>query len=284
VDLGRHIEVLWRHRIVVVTGTLLGIMLALLASFHIVWSGSGPTLVARGTEQWSAASRVLVTQTGFPWGRVTLPGAVPGDPNAAAGSTDSSASSDALKFADPSRFSSLAALYAVLSYSDEVAARIPEHPVPGQITAVPLDLNGSGSQFLPIVEITATAAGNEASKTLNKHTIEALRGLLVEEQDKNDIPRDSRIQLNTITFPTEATLLQGRSHTGSILAFMLCILGTIALAHLLESLRMRRSDDGDPTAGEVVSFNTQLFDVREPAEPVHSGSEKRTAPARSSSS
>jgi hypothetical protein len=236
VQLERHLLVLWRFRAVVVGGLVFGMLLAILASYQVGWKDGSvlPSLTARGAEEWSAGSRVLVTQVGFPEGRVTLPGAdatTTGTPQ----QTEDPDNESGIKFADPARFASLAALYASYVRSDLVRSRIAEKPEPEQIQAIPLDLNGSGDAFLPIVEITTTAETPSAASTLNRHTIRALRGFLSEEQARANTPRDSRIRLDTLNDPRTA-LVSGRSYTGSILAFMLCVIAAIALAHVLESI------------------------------------------------
>lgn len=233
-QLERHLLVLWRFRGVVAGGVLLGILLAVLAAYQVSWKDGSivPSLAARGEEQWSAGSRVLVTQEGFPEGRVTLPGAVPGEESQPA---PDDTKRGGIKYADPARFATLSALYAVIARSDQVRARLREKVDPEQIQAVPLDLTGSGDQFLPIVEITTTAVTETGARRLNRETVRALRGLLTQEQAENRIPKDSRVQLTTLNDP-RTQLVSGRAFTGSILAFILCVLAAIALAHVLESL------------------------------------------------
>ncbi|MGH2917307.1 MAG: hypothetical protein ACRDLS_01715 [Solirubrobacteraceae bacterium] len=214
-------------------------MLAILASYQVNL-GAGPMLAARGTEEWTSTSRLLITQPGFPEGRTTLPntqGLTPTSPQ-----QQQQRGNGGIEYADPSRFSALAALYAVISYSDQVRNRVPEKTKPGQIQAVPLDLNGSGQAFLPIVEITTKAETEDAARTLNVHTIDALRGLLVEQQSQAKIPDTSRVRAETLNAPDRAVLTSGRSHAASILALMLSFIASLALAHILEAIRLRRRD------------------------------------------
>src|SRR4051812_14874616 len=102
-NLARHAAVLWRFRAITAAGIGIGILLAILASYRVSFDG-GPGLTPRGEETWSATSTLLVTQPGFPEGRVTLPekqldsgtsstGEPAVDPNAKP--------SDQIQFADP---------------------------------------------------------------------------------------------------------------------------------------------------------------------------------------
>lgn len=248
-DLQTHLAVIWRFRHVVLGGLALGIVLAVLASYEVSFSG-GVSVVPRGTEEWTSTSRLLITQPGFPEGRTTLPGAP-----VAGQSQQQTSRGNGIEYADPSRFSTLAALYAVLSYSDQVRNRVPEKTKPGQISALPLDLNGSGQQFLPIVEIATKADSGRAARRLNMHTIDALRGLLVEQQERARIPAASRVRAETLNVPGRAVLTSGRSHVASILAFLLCLVGAIALAHILERVSINRSRaGGDPSHAKVESL------------------------------
>src|SRR4051794_7841540 len=101
-DLSRHAAVLWRFRTVTACGLLLGVVLAVLASYRPVWA-SGPDLVPRGRETWTAQSSLLVTQEGFPEGRVVLPESRPGSDRPAQ-PTSSAGATGRVEFADPSRF------------------------------------------------------------------------------------------------------------------------------------------------------------------------------------
>ncbi len=225
-NLERHLAVIWRHKVIVVTGILLGSVLAFLAAFSV--SSGKPE--RRGVETWSSESSLLVTQRGFPWGRVTLPGEADVD-----GSKQ--------QFGDPNRFSTLAMLYSVISYSDEVREGLPERPKRDQIQAVPLDATGNGAVYLPIVRLTTTAETAAGAQSLNEHTLAGLRNLLTTQQRRNGIAPDERIQLNVLNAPSEPILVSGRSMTAPLLAFLLCVLGAIAFAHIVESLqRIRRGN------------------------------------------
>jgi hypothetical protein len=226
-NLERHIRVLWRFRRVLLLGAVLGLVVAFLATYHV------PSLERRGTEQWSAASDIFVTQSGFPWGRVTLAGQ-PGAPLA-----DTDAQESATPFADPGRFSELAFLYSNLVLSDVVRNTIPGRPAPGMIRAEVLDATGGGHSFLPIIKIITLGSTAEDAVTLNKNTIQGLENYLQKEQRESGTPSNQRVQLSMLNAPKDAVLISGPSYNLAVFAFFLCLIGSVAVAHVLENLRPR---------------------------------------------
>jgi hypothetical protein len=221
-DLAQHAAVLWRFRAVIAAGLVLGTMLAILAAYQL------PSLNPRGAETWTSESSLLITQAGAPEFR-TLAGAPPVD------GTGTAASPDAYEFADPNRLSLLASLYAQLARSDQVRRLLPEDPKPAQIEAIALE--GNASTQLPLINLTTTAESGPAARALNRHTVEALQQVVTTEQSRNEIPAGQRIRIEQINAPAAPVKTAGRSHTASILAFLLCLLGSVALAHLLAALR-----------------------------------------------
>ena len=233
-NLARHAAVLWRFRRITAAGLLLGIFLAVYASYNITPSGLKP----RGMSTYTSQSQLLVTQPGFPEGRSVLPAS----PVLGTGTEEQEVDPDRLEFADPNRFLALADLYTKLIVSDEVLSRIPEQPSPAQITASPLP-GVSGAPILPIIQLDTIAESPEAAQTLNANTAKALEGLLEERQERNEIRPAQSVQITTLKAPSVGLLATGPSHTASILALLLCIIGTIAVTHLLENLRNRRETD-----------------------------------------
>jgi hypothetical protein len=242
-NLERHLAVIWRHKGIVIAGVVLGAVLAFLAAFSV----SAGSIERRGTETWSSESSVLVTQRGFPWGRVTLPG-------------EAEVGGSKQQFGDPNRFSTLAMLYSVISYSDEVRESLPERPERDQIQAAPLDATGNGAVYLPIVRVTTTADSAAGARSLNEHTLDGLRNLLTTQQRRNGIPPDERIRLNVLNAPSTPVLVSGYSMTAPLLAFLLCVLGAIAFAHIAESLaRVRRR----PFEDESVDSRDEAYGAQE---------------------
>jgi hypothetical protein len=225
VDLSRHLAVLWRYRVVTAIGLGLAIVLGVLAAY----TPSSGGLEKRGASTYSSTSRLLVTQAGFPEGRVVLPTPPPGE----------ELKPDKVGFADPARFMALADLYTKLILSDEVRRQIPERPTAAQVDAEPI-ASVSGSPILPIIELTTHSSSQAAARQLNLHTVAALRSLLKQRQASNGIPVGERVQIGILNAPSRGFLTGSPSHTASILAFLLCLIGTVAVTHLLEAIRLRR--------------------------------------------
>lgn len=236
-NLARHVAVLLKHRFLAAGGICLAGVLAFLAAYQV------PSLERRGSETWSSASNILVTQPGFPEGRVTLPdqAATPGATLPPTGSDDVP-SGNSQRFADPQRLASLALLYADIAASEQVRKRVPGAG-PGQIQAGAVDATGNGTTFLPIIGVETQAASPEEARRLNVETFAAFEQLLRSRQKANDIPLTERIRLTVLDPPSRATLVAGRSLTPSMLAFVLCCLATLALIHILEGLSLRRYPD-----------------------------------------
>jgi hypothetical protein len=248
VNLEKHLRVIWRQKVIIAVGIILGCALAFMAAYKVGPKG----LERRGTEQWSSESRVLVTQTGFPWGRVTLPSTAAGaavDPTATTGKdqkTGTTAPDSRIQFADPSRFSNLALLFAQISESDQVRRLLPGPPAPGTVIARPLDATGSGDSFLPILSVTTMGKTAGAAIDLNKLAVSALRHLLVTQQNKWNVAANDRVLIQTLNEPGAPMLVQSRSMAPALLAFLLAVFGAVALAHIVEGLRRSRNAPAEP--------------------------------------
>jgi hypothetical protein len=249
-NLATHAAVLWRFRAVTITGLVLGIVLAVLAAYQVGWDG-GPKLTPRGSETWTSESSLLVTQEGFPEGRVILPetpppGTVPTTPVPQADS-----SGKKLEFADPLRFSFLAQLYAQLAVSDRVLDEVPDNPDRDQIEAISVE--GPAATQLPVIQLTTTAASAEEAKELNTNLVKALQSVLASDQERAGIRSDQRTRVELLSAPAAPVMTAGRTHTGSILALLLCLLGAVAVAHLLAALRDRRDSGwGEADSGTAL--------------------------------
>ena len=245
-DLRRHIQVLWRFRAIVAGGVVLGIVMAILASFSVSFSG-GPKLEWRSDQTYGSVSTLFVTQTGFPWGRVTLPepALVPGADPAVQPDPETMDEKTRREYAAPERFSDLAVVYSYLARSDQVRALIRPQTAPDQIVITPVQ-NPSTGAGLPLLLIETHAKSQEMAVKVNEASIEALRQYLREQQDEAEIPDGARVRIQVLNPPMPAGVTEGRTYMGSVIALILAVAGAIALAYLLENLRASR--DQTPNA------------------------------------
>jgi hypothetical protein len=232
-ELRRHLDVLWRYRVIVVAGIVVGFLLAAAALFRLT-EGS---LDYRQKPVYSSTSTVYVTQPGFPEGRILAE--VPGD-------TESGASSESPKqtdtsgefFADPSRFSSLALLYSYLLSSDELKSRMGPLPRDSEILAEPVvDGTGSRATTLPLIAVTVLASDRGEAVRLNKTAIKTLRAYIAEKQQTNNVLTEDRVQLEVLSPPGTPEVAESRSYTGAIVLFVLATMLAVGLAYVLENLR-----------------------------------------------
>lgn len=252
-NLARHASVLWRFRRVTAAGVVIGLILAFLAYYDV--SAGKP----RGTETWSAVSQILVTQPGSPEFRVTLP---PQPVTVAPTTEDSQTSGDDSKttqgpeFADPGRLAALADLYSKFLTSDLVLRRVPEHPPVAAINASPF-ASSQGGQVLPVIQLTTMAPTADLAASINMHTYKALVDLSKERADKDKF---ERVRLELLVAPS-VSLMDKPKPTASVLIFMLVMLGTVAVTHLLEALRNRRQAQSLDAIVDWDAPTSSLIDV-----------------------
>jgi hypothetical protein len=251
-NLARHASVLWRFRRVTAVGVVIGLILAFLAYYDV---GAGKP---RGTETWSAVSQILVTQPGSPEFRVTLPpqpvGVAPTDDSQT--SEDTSKTTQAPEFADPGRLAALGDLYSKFLTSDLVLRRVPEHPPVSAINASPF-ASAQGGQVLPVIQLTTMAPTPELARSTNVHTYKALVDLIEERADKDKF---ERVRLELLVAPA-VSLMDKPKPTGAVLIFMLVMLGTVAVTHLLEALRNRRQAQSLDAIVDWDAPTSSLIDV-----------------------
>lgn len=265
-DLRRHIQVLWRFKAIVAGGLVLGVIMALLASFSISFSG-GPKLEWRSDQTYSSVSTLFVTQQGFPWGRVTLPepALVPGVDPTTQPETETMDEKTRREYAAPERFSDLAVVYSYLARSDEVQALIRPEPTPDQIVITPVQ-NPSTGAGLPLLLVETHANDQRLAQRINDASIGALRSYLREQQDAADIPDSARVKIQVLNPPTAAGVTEGRTYMGSVIALILAVAGAIALAYLLENLRVSRDRARHPWVGPGLAPNGNGHGAVDPAD------------------
>ena len=167
--------------------------------------------------------------------------------------------SDQVEFADPARLAALGDLYSKFLTSDEVLRRVPERPPAAQVDGQPVRVQPGRPAAAGHPAHDHGARPPSCAQPLNlQHLQGAARLPRRARQTANDIPQAKRVELELLVAPEVDAGRRARKPTASVLAFLLVLLGTVAVTHLLEALRNRRDtqelaivdwdagDDGSP--------------------------------------
>jgi hypothetical protein len=231
VDLSLYFGVIRRFRVLVGLGVVVAIVLAGLSMARIDLRSGKPALSYRETETWTSRSQLLITQTGFPWGRTVLPGSVPGSP----------IPPGTPSFADPSRFYQLASFYSRLANSDAVQEVIKRRSNRvGTVEAVPeTDPTSSSGSALPFVDIIGSGPTPTIAKRLATIGTSAFREYFAAKQRDAAIPDSQRVEVQIVNNALPPILVQGRKKTLPIAIFLGVMIMTVGAAFILENLRPR---------------------------------------------
>jgi hypothetical protein len=235
-DLRLHLKVLWRFRLVLLSGLVLALTLAVLAIFE-PGIKNGPSLTPREPEIWMSSTKLLVTQEGFPWGRSVLPGVVPEGATAPVPDSGKSSDPDATKYADPGRLSYLATIYSHFLSSDKVLRLIPDPPPGMSITAQPVKAGDTlSASDLPMIALDASATTPERAVDLGRRATDALERYIKSSQAAERVPPGQRVELRVINDSAEVSKLRGLPMTKGVVAFCFVLALAIGVAYVLENL------------------------------------------------
>ena len=230
-DIRLHFRVIWRFRFVVFLGLLVAIALTVLSVAKVSFA-NGPKLTYRQGEEWTSASTIWVTQSGFPLGRSVY------DKFFSSGSA--ATPTQIPQYSDPSRFSSLATIYVSLITSDSVLKLMAQNgPVDGSVTAAQPSLPGNASITLPFVQVAGTASSPEKAIAVTNNATQSLIEYVRQQQKLNAIAANQRVVLQVVQQARSAVVSKPRKLTTPIVVFIACLMMTLGLAFLLENLRPR---------------------------------------------
>jgi hypothetical protein len=213
----------------VLLGVVAASALAVLSYARVNFNHGRPIFTYRQDVTYGSNEILLVTQQGFPEGRSVLPLTPTGN-----GTTPS--------FADPSRFSSLAAFYAYFANSDAVVASAARHlgRTPGKFIASPVlfDSNGNAS-VEPLLQIQGLGTSPTLAKQYAQAGSAAFRRYLGTQQVLAGIPPSQRVLVTTLNQAGKPFVLVPRKKTIPIVVFMAVLAATLALVLVLDNVRPR---------------------------------------------
>lgn len=239
-NLLRHIDVLWRGRVIIAIGLVVATLMATFALFKVSDGG----LSYRKPETWASSTKLLITQPGFPWGRSVLPSSAAEDQKQAGQASVAPTGRDqkgrAVTFADPSRFSYLAWIYSHFLMGDEVRATIPHKPEGMEILADPLTAGGNlSAATLPLIGLLTRANSKADAVRLNADVTAALETYLREQQDATKTPTSDRVVVSTVD-RLEPVLVKGHSPDLGVIAFLMVMAAAVGVVYLRENIRIGR--------------------------------------------
>lgn len=224
-DLALYGRVLWRFRTLVAIGVILAASLAFLSVVRVTSHG----VSYRKPMVWQSQALLLLTQTGFPYGRTVIPPA--GTPAPVPGNSTPPQS------VNPS---TLTDLYSAFANSDDVKRLMRDKGAPKtwSITGTPAVPTIQGAD-LPVISLAGRA--NSASEAVS--AVNYGRRALVEyvqlQQQAAKIPTDQRINLQIVQQATKPVVVEPRKKTLAVIVFGALLVATVGLAFILENLRPR---------------------------------------------
>ena len=214
-DLRLFFGVLRRHTKLVIGGIVLGVVLAVFAYGTPKLGGGSVKIVPHGQEVWQSQSTLLITYSGFPYGR-----------------TQSPEHSTAL-----ANLATLSTVYANLGNGDQVLpAVLKGAPAGATVKSAPVyDANSGLPQ--PLITLTATAPTAASASSLSARAAAQLQSYVTAQQTESGIPVPDRIELQPLQKAGNVSLVQGHKITSSALIFIAVLTAVVTLAFGLDNHR-----------------------------------------------
>ena len=212
-DLALYTRVLWRFRILVGVGILVGILFAASSYYRIGLDGVKPTLSPRKAETWQGSSTIFLSST-----------------------------QKVQPYVDPGRYTGLAPLYAQFANSDPVkqltTARCGGSA--SSFTAIPAaDTSYGAISPLPMVNIFGVGPTPAVAIRNSECATDAFLAYIQDQQVQSQIPKNQRVKMTVIKSAASnpPQLVVPRKKTLPVVVFMAILFATIGLAFILENAR-----------------------------------------------
>lgn len=202
-------QVLWRHKVLVLAGLVVAIVLAELSVVSVSPSG---TVKYRQAQLWASTTQLAVGSN--------LVGVTP---------------------APPIDLGQTASQYAIWAMSDPVKRIIRRSgPLRGKVLANPLTTPSGQNQ--PFLDVTAISTSPSASYSLADRAAKALQTYLQIRWRENKVAPSNRVDLEQ-SLRAPPAVYKSRSKTMPVLIFLVVMFAFVALAFVLENLSSRDQDD-----------------------------------------
>jgi hypothetical protein len=240
-DLALHLRVLSRHRVLLVAGLTLAVLLALLSFVRI-----GPDGVSyRQGEKWKSVTRLTVAQGGKPFAPAT-------------------------SAVSPTTFAILASQF---SASDAVKRLVrKDGRIEGEVTTDTVWSEATG--FLPFIDLAGIAGTPADAQALARRGAKALSTFVEQQQASSGVRRDRRMLLEVVTQSGAPTVAEGRSKATPMLILLAIASITFGGIYVLENVRGSRQHQAERPLGDLEP-NEQPPGQHEVA---HPPAERRPAP------
>ena len=227
IDLGLYIDVLKRHRLLVLSGLVVALSLAMLSYVRVSADG----LTYRNPEIWSNEATLELSDPSYPELRSTLP-----------------------PTADPNRFTTLVEQYVALATSDDVLRslmkqRSDQPKARGERVRRDFrDLRGLPHQrrVTPLLKITGMATSPVQATRLTIRATDTLIKVATARQVKAKIPESQRVKLRISTRASVPKLIGPRSKTSFIIILLGGLTATVAAAFMRDNIQRKRSTGDRP--------------------------------------
>jgi capsular polysaccharide biosynthesis protein len=222
IDFRLYIDVLRRHRLLVLSGFVVALALALLSYVRVSPDG----LTYRNPEIWSNEATLILSAPSHPELRSELP-----------------------PTADPNRFTNLVEQYAEFATSDAVmsslrkqhlVSRKSEKSGAATITATPVAslINGA---ITPLLKITGMATSPLAATRLTIRATDTFIDVARTDQIQAKVPESQRVELRIVKRAEVPKLVGPRSKTTFIIILLAGLTLTVGAAFLRENLQREAS-------------------------------------------
>lgn len=229
-NLRLYIRALRRFWLIVAFGLVLAIALAFAAVAKVSYAHGSLSVSYRQQQVWLSTTRLLVTQKGFPWGRLVVPTSTP-----QSAPTTGEPASPSLQFADPTRLEGLAVLYAQLINGNPIQQEIRSVDARKNVLGATAVTDPTTGSLLPLIDVVGRGDSRQEAVRVSQAGATLFRSYIADQQASAEIPRNGRVLLQVVS--DQVNLVAGRKKTLAGVAFLAVMIATVGLILVLENLR-----------------------------------------------